>query len=97
MSNQGEDGYFPVCLVCGMGNLGPVVCLDPTCHEQREGRVIEGAKEKYLEAAGHAWQLCQFCDGRVRSDGGAFGTYALCVACWNSFAREGLLPPASPE
>ena len=45
MGNQGEDGWFPVCLVCGLGNAGCVVCLDPTCHEQREGRTIEGAKE----------------------------------------------------
>ena len=54
MGNQGEDGWFPVCLVCGLGNVGCVVCLDPTCHEQREGRTIEGAKEKYLEEASHA-------------------------------------------
>ncbi len=30
------------------------------------------------------------------SDGGAFGSYALCTDCWNLFARQGLLPPSSP-
>jgi hypothetical protein len=96
MSNQGKDGYFPLCLVCGMGNVGCVVCLDPTCHEKHQGEAIAGAREKYLEEAGHAWQLCQFCDNYVRSDGGAFGTYALCVECWNRFARAGRLPPTGP-
>lgn len=96
VSNQGEDGWFPECLICRMGNIGPAVCLDPTCHEGHEGTIIEGARERYLEEAGHAWQLCQLCDRRILSDGGAFGVYALCVDCWNAYARAGCLPPSSP-
>jgi hypothetical protein len=93
VSKPGEDGWFPICAACGLGNVHCVVCLDPTCHEKHQGKVIEGAREKYLEEARHAWQLCQFCDNYVCSDGGAFGSYALCVECWNDYARKGELPP----
>ncbi len=97
MSNPGENGWFPECLVCGMGNIGCAVCLDPTCHERRAGIIIAGAREKYLEQAGHCWQLCQFCDRPMLSDGGAFGVYGLCTGCWNAYAQAGRLPPSSPE
>lgn len=94
MSNQGEIGWFPECLVCGAGNIGCAVCLDPTCHEGHEATIIENAQEKYVEEADHCWQLCQFCDRKILSDGGAFGVYALCVDCWNHYARAGRLPPS---
>lgn len=97
MSNQGEDGWFPECLVCGMGNIHGTVCLDPTCHEGHEGTIIDGKTDKYVETAGHAWQLCQFCNRRMLSDGGSFGVYALCIDCWNAYARAGHLPPPSPR
>ena len=97
VSNQGEDGWFPECLVCRMGNIGPAVCLDPTCHEAHEGEAIDGAIEKFVKTGGHAWQLCQFCDRRILSDGGSFGVYALCVECWNAYAAAGRLPPIDPS
>ena len=36
MSHQGYEGWFPECINCGFGNVGAVVCLDPTCHEANE-------------------------------------------------------------
>ena len=33
MSHQGYEGWFPECIVCHCGNVGPVICLEPACHE----------------------------------------------------------------
>lgn len=100
MSHQGNNGWFPECLVCGMGNVGAVVCLDPTCHEIYEAQGFQplaDTGEKLIEEDGHWWQYCQLCDHRIRADGGAWGTYALCVGCFNTFARGAVLPPSSPS
>ena len=108
MSHQGLPGWFPECVVCGDGNVGPVVCLDPTCHETR-GRVpirLEPTKyvhgdlvvdEKLVEEGGHVWKCCQVCDRRIHADGGAFGVYAICVSCFNLYAEADRDPPASPR
>lgn len=96
MSHQGEDGWFPECLVYGMGNIHGAVCLDPTCHEGHEGILLDDKSDKYVEAAGHAWQLCQSCDRKILSDGGAFGVYTLRVDCWNAYGRAARLPPSCP-
>lgn len=96
MSNQGENGWFPECLICGRGNIGGAVCLDPTCHERHNGAIIESACEKYVQKEGHWWQHCHCCDTPILSDGGSFGVYALCIDCWNVHARAGRLPPSSP-
>jgi hypothetical protein len=99
MSHQGFEGWFPECLVCGMGNFGPAVCLDPTCHEFHESAgfaPIESPTEKFIYSDGHYWQCCQLCDKRIRSDGGSWGTYALCISCFNAFARARVLPPPDP-
>ena len=96
MSDQDEDGYFPMCLVCGRDSIGPAVCLDPTCHAAHEGEAIDSPREKYIEMDGHAWQFCQLCDHGILSHGGAVGTYALCVACWNAAVERGERPPTAP-
>lgn len=98
MSHQGLEGWFPECLICGCGNLGAIVCLDPTCHELSIGRVIPpGADSPLRIRDSHHWKDCHFCLRCVRSDGGAFGTYALCSDCWNRFAQNKMLPPTSPR
>ncbi len=74
MSNQGIEGWFPECLICGMGNVGPIVCLDPTCHEHSEGKVIVEPSENLEMDSSHWWKGCNLCDQRVRSDGGSWGT-----------------------
>jgi len=96
MSGQWQRGWFPECLVCGMGNVGPVICLDPTCHEAHQGDIIEGGDEHLVTRDGHSWKLCNWCAGPILADAGAWGTYALCVDCWNRSARHRTLPPASP-
>jgi hypothetical protein len=96
VSHQGYEGWFPECLVCGGGNVGAVVCLNPTCHEAHEGQLIASATERLVQADSHWWKLCHWCDRPIRADGGAWGTYALCIECWNSHAAAGILPPASP-
>src|SRR5437660_9460439 len=97
MSHQGCDGWFPECLVCGLGNVGPIVCLDPTCHERHELRVVDSADEGLVTQDGHSWKCCHLCDRPFISDPGAWGSFALCLKCWNKFARAGVYPPTSPS
>ena len=106
MSHQGHEGWFPECIVCHSGNVGPVVCLDPTCHESHGPNQVD-PKKKYV--AGdltvdelmvnedhHWWKCCQVCGRRIHADAGAFGSYAICVDCFNASIREGKSPPTSP-
>ena len=46
---------------------------------------------------GHAWKLCQLCERRFLSDPGAWGSFGLCLGCWNTFARAGVYPQTSPS
>lgn len=39
MSNQGEDGYFPVCLVCGRGDVGCVVLVSGSMRDAMQQMV----------------------------------------------------------
>ena len=107
MSHQGFPGWFPECIVCRMGNVGPVVCLDPTCHEAQplapivleatglhEGDLSIG--DTLQQADGHFWKSCQRCERHVLADPGAFGVYALCVACYNLYAGAHRQPPTTP-
>ena len=97
MSHQWNDGWFPECFVCGVGNLNAVVCLNPLCHEKHQGEIIESERAKYLEQDGHYWALCHWCDEKIRSDAASWGTFAICVDCWNDFAKKQMLPPSSPR
>ena len=106
MSHQGQQGWFPECIVCHLGNVGPVICLDPTCHE-KYGRP-EGLTnsldhyenlcrdEKLINEDGHWWKCCQLCDRRLLSDPGAFGSFAICVECFHKFASRGERAPTAP-
>ena len=107
MSHQGYEGWFPECIVCRMGNVGAVVCLDPTCHEAYGLNPIElrltkyvtgdlSVDEKLIEEDGHWWKCCQLCDRRIHADPGAFGSYAICLRCFDKYASEGEYPPTTP-
>ena len=37
MSHQGEDGWYPECSECDMGNLGKVVCID--CYNKLKEKI----------------------------------------------------------
>jgi hypothetical protein len=105
MSHQGFEGWFPECALCHMGNVGPIVCLDPTCHERwglrpvappivttREGHRVED--EKLVREDSHWWKCCQLCDRRVHADPGAWGSTAICVRCFNKCVTSGKWPEA---
>ena len=107
MSHQGYEGWFPECIACRMRNVGAVVCLDPTCHEAQGINPIELKPTKYVdgnltidtklvEENKHWWKCCQLCDRRIHADGGAFGSYAICVECFNSYVNRGEQPPTTP-
>ncbi len=97
MSHQGYEGWFPECLVCGLGNVGPIVCLDPICHEHHGLRTIVANEERLVAHDGHHWKRCQLCERRCLSDPAAWGSFALCVGCWNKFASADVYPPTSPS
>jgi len=46
MSNQGEEGWYPECIVCDMGNLGNVVCEQ--CYMNKTSNKTKG-KERISE------------------------------------------------
>jgi hypothetical protein len=108
MSHQGYEGWFPECVVCHCGNVGPVVCLDPTCHEAHGLKTIElkptkhiagnlAVDEGLIEEDGHWWKCCQLCGRRIHADPGAFGSYAICVECFNQCVSQGQEPPNTPR
>ncbi len=106
MSYQGNEGWFPECIVCHCGSVGPIVCLDPTCHDAHGLRPVTPQKtyvagdlqpdERLIQESSHWWKCCQLCDRRVQADPGAFGPYAICVECFNRFVSRGELPPNKP-
>lgn len=92
MSHQGNPGWFPECIVCKSGNVGPVICLDPA-HESHGPRPVEpkqkyihgdlAADEQLVNEDNHWWKCCQLCDKRIHADPTAFGSHAICVDCFN--------------
>jgi hypothetical protein len=106
MSHQFHEGWFPECIVCESGNVGPIVCLNPICHENHGMKLIEPKKkymagdlcddEKLIKEDGHWWKCCQLCESKVHADPGAFGSYAICVDCFNEYISRGECPPTSP-
>ena len=108
MSHQGSEGWFPECIVCGCGNVGPVVCLQPACHEKNGLVPIELEKtfyiagdlsvdEKLIEEDKHFWKCCQICDNRLISDPASFGSYAICIDCFNIYTTAKVWPPTRPR
>jgi hypothetical protein len=97
MKSQRHEGWFPECLVCGRGDVGAIVCLDPACHEAHLGEIVGARRQRLIQRDGHWWKLCRFCSRPVLSDPGAWGSYALCTDCWNRLARARIAPPAFPR
>ena len=99
MSHQGHEGWFPECLVCGMGNLSGIVCVTPDYADQHGLTPIVGstpATSKFERGEdGHWWKHCLLCDHPALSDPGAWGSVAYCTGCWNHFTSRGLYPPVS--
>lgn len=98
MSHQGHQGWFPECLVCGMGNLGGIVCLSANQDVHGLTPIVgkrSGISGLTQDEAGHWWMQCLLCDRRVLSDALSWGSYAYCIGCWNHFTSRGLFPPAS--
>ena len=97
VSHQGYEGWFPECLNCGGGNVGPVVCLAPHQEDQHADRrsLDERSDPNLFQDGGHWFKKCQLCDLVMFSDPLAFGSFALCVSCWNSFVDQGFVPPTS--
>jgi hypothetical protein len=97
VSQQGDPGWFPECLICGMGNLPGVVCLSPP--EEDHGLTPLGRDSPTVsvetERDGHVWKLCLLCDTVTLADPFAWGSRAYCVECWNAFVGRGLFPPRS--
>lgn len=100
MTNQSYEGWYPECLVCGMGNLGPIVCLDPHDHADAVSarRILDGDGPEALiqDDDGHWWKRCRLCDRRVLSDPFA-ASIGLCAGCWNHSPERGQYPPSSAE
>ncbi len=99
MSHQEMNGWFPECLICGMGNLNGVVCLDPTCHEY----IYESAHDAPMPSSttehhshGHFWKTCAACQKDILADGGSWGTYGICTECFASYFHARRLPPENP-
>jgi len=97
MSHQGYEGWFPECLICGMGNVGGVVCLSPMCHEESQGQVISDATERLIEKDSQFWKLCNLCDHASLASSASWGSYAICIDCWNQYAVKNELPPSAPN
>ena len=97
MSHQGREGWFPECLVCGMGNIGAIVCLDPACHERHDGSSVVPTGDKLRQVDGFWWVGCQLCDRNFISEPASFGSYALCIDCFNAYMAARRNPPTSPR
>ena len=95
MQGQTGEGWFPVCLICGMGHMPTVVCLDPECHEDHCGKTVDPPGSRQVFADGHSWKSCALCQRWLLSDPDAWGSYALCCNCYNQYATLGIVPPSS--
>lgn len=98
VSHQGYEGWFPECVVCGMGNLSGIVCLSPVEDEHLLAPiagVASGISNLAQDKHGHWWKSCLLCHRRVISDPLSWGSLAYCVGCWNHFSSQGLQPPRS--
>ena len=72
MSHQGHHGWFPECLICGLGNLGAIVCVTPDFGDQHGLTPIVGPDLEIstLEQGsdGHWWKSCLLCDHLTLAD-----------------------------
>lgn len=96
MSHQGNPGWFPDCIDCGMGNLPHVICLDPFHSPGEAGGDPELEKlcrhidtknsleNKFLEEEEHYWTVCLLCPTKMVSDPEAWGSKGLCADCYNN-------------
>ena len=71
MSHQGHEGWIPECIVCHCGDVGPVVCLDPTCRETyglkpihvKATGLVHGdstVDERLIQEEGHWWNVVSY-------------------------------------
>jgi hypothetical protein len=100
MSHQGYEGWFPECLICGMGNLDGVVCITPSQEDEHGLTPITGERSGTSEVfsdGGHAWKRCLLCPTAMSSDPLSWGSVAYCISCWNHFTQRGLFPPTSAK
>ncbi len=97
MSHQGYPGWFPECLLCGLGNLDAVICLNPMCHQSHDGKRINSFSSILIQKDDHWWKLCQLCEGGILSDPVSFGVFALCVDCFNKCIDARIDPPTTPS
>jgi hypothetical protein len=98
MSHQGYEGWFPECVVCGMGNLRGVICMTPLVDERHGLTPIVGPRRGDSELFGadnHWWKRCLLCDTVMCSDAFSWGSLAYCIECWNHFTKRGLYPPST--
>src|SRR3569832_1407244 len=98
MSHQGYEGWFPECIVCGMGNLSGVICLNPGCHERfyEESDEAPGVAGSGLQQRdGHCWEKCCCCSHLMLSDALAWGSLGICISCFTAYFRARRLPPYS--
>ena len=98
VSHQGYEGWFPECLVCGLGNLSGIICLSPV-EDDRELTPVRGASPGISDLTqdehGHWWKACLLCSRKVLSDPFSWGSLAYCIGCWNHFTSQGIWPPQS--
>jgi hypothetical protein len=96
VSHQGLPGWFPECVICGMGNLPGAVCLNPLPEIHAQTPITDAhAMSAEIELDGHMWKRCLLCQTTMLADPAAWGSVAYCVDCWNRFARRGLHPPTT--
>ena len=109
MSHQGYEGWFPECILCHCGNVGPVVCLDPTCHEAYGVRSIK-PKQAWIAGDlrddtllvredGHWWkELPAFATGAFTLTPENSVPMPICIRCFNvCAARERITAPDAVE
>lgn len=98
MSHQGYEGWFPECLICGMGNLGGIVCLTADGEVHGLTPIVagrSGISDLVRDDASHRWKQCLLRDHRVLSDPFAWGSRAYCIGCWDHFTTQGMFPPTT--
>ncbi len=102
MIHPNSKGWFPVCIVCGNGNLDEVVCLNPACHDNYllksidPGKNSEGVSNEVIMKDGQYWKLCKLCSKPILSSPGSWGSYAICYKCFNIFNNIHIDPPRYP-
>jgi hypothetical protein len=80
-------------MICGMGNLPGMVCLNPVPEAHCLVPIEAEALSPELEVDGHSWKQCLRCETLMLADPVAWGSVAYCVDCWNGFALRAVRPP----